>query len=299
MGSEVWVSPKSGMRFRLVPAGVFLMGSGDGERGRGTDEILREVRLSRDYWVSEFHVTQGVFRAVNGQNPTADGTRLLGGQESGPCNAYQGVSLVDDSHPVTCVSWFDAIIFANALSKLEGFPPAYVIKEGLMTWDTSSQGYRLLSEAEWERAARGQETQQLFSGSNSYDDVCSVANVGDESAVAKFGWQPIFDQSGWSWCVQCHDRHESMAPVGSYLPNSFGLYDLTGNAIEWVWDFYGTYVTGPKPVVDPMGPTEGLNRVGRGGGWMNPAVFARVAHRGQSLPSRREIDLGFRLCRFA
>src|SRR5580704_14471698 len=159
MTDDVWISPKSGMRFRRVPAGVFTMGSGAGERGRGTDEVLRQVRLSRDYWVSETHVSQGVYNAVNGTNPTKDGTRLLGGQESGPCNAFQGMSLVDDNYPVTCVSWYDAVMFANQLSKLEGLPPAYAVQQGLMTWDMTSNGYRLLSEAEWERAARGQDDQ--------------------------------------------------------------------------------------------------------------------------------------------
>jgi formylglycine-generating enzyme required for sulfatase activity len=295
MDGDEWRSATTGMRFRRVPGGTFTMGSPPEERGRGVDEVQHDVTLTHDCWVAECQVTQRIYREVTGADPAANDQRLVGGQPGGPCASFQDVSLVNDDYPAICVSWFDATVFANALSTQDGLRPAYAVRDGLLRWDTGADGYRLLTEAEWERAAQGGARHVVFSGTDSYSDVCLYGNVGDQSAVDHFGWGDVFQRSGWTWSVQCRDRHTGLATVGSYQPNAFGLFDFTGNVIEWVWDFYGPYET--QKVVDPVGPELSVNRVGRGGGWMNPPVFARIGHRGQALPSRKDFDLGFRLCR--
>lgn len=168
--------------------------------------------------------------------------------------------------PVEQVSWYDAVTFANALSALFGLSPAYTIDGSDVICDWSSDGWRLPTEAEWEYLARGGE-EHLYAGS---DDVDSVAwydgNSGDETH-----------------------------PVGQKQGNGFGLYDMSGNVLEWCWDGFGGYSSGS--VTDPRGPSSGSNRVSRGGCWLSNAGGARASFRSSIVPSNRYSDLGFRLLR--
>ena len=170
--------------------------------------------------------------------------------------------------PVEQVSWYHAVEFCNRLSEMEGIEPAYYTRKGLMIWDKTSSGYRLPSEAEWEYAARaGQDF--VYAGS---DDSDTVAWRGGNSR---------------------RRTHE----VGQKQPNAWGLYDMSGNVWEWVWDKLENYPS--KKVVDPDGRFQGNERIYRGGSWYYPWQGARVACRGHDHePSSRSRELGFRIARF-
>ena len=169
-------------------------------------------------------------------------------------------------NPVEQVSWHDAVKLCNGLSEMEGLEPAYRISGETVTWDRSANGYRLPTEAEWEYAARGGE-EQVYSGS---DDIGDVA---------------------WYSSNSSKRTHE----VGGKQSNAWGLYDMTGNVWEWVWDWYGEYPSGTS--TDPAGASTGSRRVDRGGSWSNDPRYARVADRVRDGPGYRSFYLGFRLAR--
>jgi len=171
-----------------------------------------------------------------------------------------------NNNPVEQVSWHDVVELCNRLSEMEGLESAYRISGETVTWDRSANGYRLPTEAEWEYAARGGE-EQVYSGS---DDIGDVAWYSSNSGKR---------------------THE----VGGKQANGWGLYDMTGNVWEWVWDWYGEYPSGT--VTDPVGPSTGSNRVHRGGSWYDTPRGARVANRIRYVPGYRFNDLGFRLAR--
>jgi serine/threonine protein kinase len=170
--------------------------------------------------------------------------------------------------PVETVSWFEAVEFCNRLSRSLELPEAYRVQGDVVHWDRDSLGFRLPTETEWEVAARaGQD--HPFAGADDADDVA------------------------WYW-----DNTGGLTqPVGRKKPNDLGLYDMSGNVAEWVWDWYGPYPTDPLST-DPAGPDAGEVRVHRGGSSFNLAEDARVAARSaQVRPDERFHFLGFRLAR--
>jgi formylglycine-generating enzyme required for sulfatase activity len=159
-----------------------------------------------------------------------------------------------DSHPVEQVNWEDAVEFCRKLSALP-------------EERTAERVYRLPTEAEWEYACRAGTTTQFSFGDN-------------ESVLGDYGW---FDGNAGG---QTH-------PVGEKKPNGFGLYDMHGNVLEWVSDWYGSYPNGDS--TDPQGPSGGSEGVCRGGSWDYAAWRCRSAFRPKSNPSRRNDHLGFRI----
>ena len=174
--------------------------------------------------------------------------------------------------PVETVSWFDAVAFANKLSESEGLEPCYVIRGETVTWPkgVSCLGYRLPTEAEWEVSARG-----------GRDD--KYAGGGDLSAV---GWYR--GNSG-----------DTTYPVGQKQANGYGLYDMSGNVIEWTWDWYDASRYSIGAEADPTGPASGSDRVVRGGCWIGVTRDARVASRYRYSPGLRNGVFGVRLLRTA
>ena len=187
-----------------------------------------------------------------------------------------------------CVSWVDAVAFANALSKEEGLAPAY--RKGEETWERVPRagGYRLLTEAEWEHAARGGATGERYAGAATAAEVCAVGNVADASAK----------RFKWSWMhAECDDGAAGLARVGSYRANGYGLHDMTGNVWEWVEDWYEESYDTSNAEPGPSGPKQGLSRVIRGGSWAHAPRHTRVAYRSKNRPSYRYRSLGVRLAR--
>lgn len=176
----------------------------------------------------------------------------------------------DSARPVESLSWLEAIKYCNQLSMTEGLTPCYQIDAGdNVRWDQGLKchGYRLPTEAEWEYAARARAETQ-YAGSANLDEV---------------GWHA--GNSGGSTHV-----------VRAKKNNEWGLFDLSGNVWEWVWDWYGAYPT-VSLAVDPIGAQSGSQRVVRGGSWVNEPGYARVAYRLKLAPGYRDQVLGFRFVR--
>ena len=162
------------------------------------------------------------------------------------------------------------IDFCNRLSILEGLRPVYTItKTGSVEAHFDADGYRLLTEAEWEYAAKAG-TDQKYSGANQVDDV------------------------GWFYA----NSNGTSQPVGMKRPNAWGLFDMSGNVYEWCWDYFSSDTYNRDGIVrDPTGPTTGERRVVRGGGWCNRAGLLRCNYRFYWSPNSKNDYLGFRICR--
>jgi formylglycine-generating enzyme required for sulfatase activity len=158
-----------------------------------------------------------------------------------------------DDLPVEQVSWYDAVAYCNALSIKEGLQPCYQINGMTVGWGDGLKctGYRLPTEAEWEYAAHPPSgSRTVYAGSDTVDGVAwYIGNSGNTTHAVK-----------------------------TKTANGRGLYDLSGNVFEWVWDWYQSNYEA-LPATDPIGPTTGASRVIRGGSWDYPASDSRVAGR--------------------
>ncbi len=273
-----------------VPEGTFHMGSPSGEPGRRENETLHEVRLDA-FCVAPTEVDQRTWRSIEegvGSPGTAHPLDRTTTKDDKPCATYNFVSMFDPDHPVMCVSWHDAVAFANHASAYFGYSPAYRIDpDGTVHWDRRSPGFRLLTEAEWERAARADQPDWMYAGTSSRQDICRVGNVQDLRGRDILGWQRVE--------YDCNDGYAGLAPVGSLAPNGYGLHDFTGNVLEWTWDRFDLYP--PGPVDNPIGPPSGHGRVVRGGAFNSAGRDARIAFRRARGPDFIGRAYGVRLAR--
>ena len=243
--------------FIRVEGGTFQMGSPDGGVRFENELPMRSVTVST-FYMDRFPVTQGEWYDLVGYNPSYfQGDRAAGG------TSWRNL-------PVERVNWLEAAQFANAKSARAGLTPAYTIVGTRITWNRQANGYRLPTEAEWEFAARGGNVCRenfTFSGSNT---------------LAEVGW--LRETSGGT-------TH----PVGSLAPNALGLYDMTGNVYEWMWDFYGPYPSLTQ--TNPTGPAEGTTRVRRGGCRNCQEWYVTATFRNGFNPEARTGGIGLRLVR--
>ncbi len=245
------------MDLNWIPAGTFMMGSPADERGRTSYEDLHQVTLTSGYYMGVTEVTQGQWEAVMGTPmPTS-------------CGSYG----VGPDYPVYCVSWND---ICGGSTGTDCLPDSFVGRVNSHLGDTR---FRLPTEAEWERAARAEtQTEFSFAAPPDWDLYCGSFPEAEPYMV---------------WCGNDNGQSE---PVGSKLPNGYGLHDMHGNVYEWVADWWEFYL-GHDPVTDPTGPATGSSRVFRGGYWGIDARFCRSAGRYYNTPSDRDDDFGFRLAR--
>jgi formylglycine-generating enzyme required for sulfatase activity len=245
--------------FVLIKGGTFTMGSPAQEPERGTDESQHRVTVG-DFYIAKYEVTQAEWTVLMGSNPSE----------------FKG-----DNLPVENVTWFDAVRFCNARSTREGLTPAYTINGEIVTWNRAANGYRLPTEAEWEYACRAGSTTPFNTGNNITDEQANCYN--------HYGYNN--DSSG----RRVGSYRGRTAPVNSYRANSWGLFDMHGNAGEWCWDWYGEYGTASQ--TNPTGPATGTLRVNRGGGWNDFPKHIRSAYRAATPPGNGIFNIGFRLVR--
>jgi formylglycine-generating enzyme required for sulfatase activity len=265
----------------VIPAGQFVMGAAPGEEERANlseefrnrSQPQRRVSVKR-FSAGKFEVTREEYRAfAEATGRTGDGCFVWSGNAFDwiPAYGWRNPGFAqDDAHPVTCVSWEDANAYVAWLSQQAG------------------KRYRLLTEAEWEHAARAGTTTTRYWG----DDpgrTCEYANGADRSTAALV---PGAD----SWPVaNCDDRYPYTAPVGSFRPNAFGLHDMLGNVEEWTQDCWiGNFRGAPT---DGSAVTTGdcYMRAVRGGSWLDAPIGVPAAYRVGSPAPVRVYRRGFRV----
>ncbi|MEC9367219.1 MAG: SUMF1/EgtB/PvdO family nonheme iron enzyme, partial [Pseudomonadota bacterium] len=262
----------------VVPSGNFQMGSGNYEKGRDKNEgPQHKVSIARPFAVAKYEATVGQFRAFVQESGYRAG-HSCETYENGITQARTGRNwdnpghAQSDRHPVVCVSWNDIMAYVDWLKKKTGKP------------------YRLLTESEWEYSARAGMSHAYHWG-NDINQMCKYANGLDASASVK-----------WRGRVACNDGSGDWSmPVGSYLPNGFGLYDMHGNVREyvddcWAPDYKGAPTDGSARKSSPFGCGNNGIRVSRGGDWVVAPVTMRSAYRHMT-GERPVYYFGFRVAR--
>ena len=201
------------------------------------------------------------------------------------------------------VDWFDCVKWCNARSQQAGRTPVYYTDAGYthiytnlesytVYMNPAANGYRLPTEAEWEKAARGGLSGQRFPWGNNIDE--SLANYYGATASYTYDLGP----NGYNTVGSVGGTSPATSPVGSFAPNGYGLNDMAGNVLEWCWDWYGTPYGQPSNT-NPTGPVGPLsNRVLRGCSWDHYANYARCANRTDAyVPNFANYYIGFRCVR--
>ncbi|MGB3561677.1 MAG: PEGA domain-containing protein [Thermoanaerobaculia bacterium] len=266
-----------GQELRLIEPGRFRMGASRREPGRRANETLREVELTRRFYLSTQEVSNRDFRQFKSEH------------QSGSVGTY---TLEIDHHPVVNVTWEEAARYCNWLSEQESLPPAYVMQAGrLVGANPMATGYRLPTEAEWAWAARfaGGRSGLKYPWGGALPIVAGSGNYGDAAA----GSVVPGTLGGY------RDGFPTTSPVDSYEPNAVGILNLGGNVAEWVHDIYTIYPTASSQLQhDPMGPEEGELNVIRGSSWMDGTITElRLSYRDYGNKPRP--DVGFRIARYA
>jgi formylglycine-generating enzyme required for sulfatase activity len=219
------VALKNGIVLVYVPAGEFAMGSPHREYGREMNESPVHRVFVKGIWIGKYEVTRAIWQAVMGGEAPRSEERDL---------------------PQGSVSYLDIQAFLRALQTASGL------------------GFRLPTEAEWEKCCRGGSPEPLYG--------------------------PL-DEIAW----HAENSGGRIHPVGTKRPNGFGLFDMLGNVWEWCSDWYGSAYYGSSPRMDPGGPDRGKRRVCRGGGFLHSGNYLRSAHRNDQDPAKSKPFLGFRL----
>lgn len=252
----------------LVPSGKFVMGD--------DDSSFSDEKPEHTIFVSSFYMDETPVTYADFQKYVDDGgnkTRYW---------AYDTYNKLEN--PVSGINWYHAVDYCNWRSEKEGLAPAYKLSNRLDSWgyplwelDSSANGYRLPTEAEFEYAARGGLEKKKFPWGDEFDP--KYANYDDEKGLMIGEW--------WR-----------LAKVQDTPANGYGLYGMSGNVWQWSNDWYSQNYYSSSPKDNPLGANTGTTKIIRGGSWgsINPD-FLRVSKRSTMAPSNYNYDVGFRCVR--
>ena len=274
----------------VIPAGSYSAGSSAAETERehvskelaAREQPQRKITVLKKFAIGKFEVTRGQFaKFVGDAKWKSDGPCSI--LEDGPSNRWgtrddrgwdnPGFEQTDD-HPVVCVNLKDVHAYTYWLSNQTG------------------QRYRLPSGAEWEYAARAGTTTARYWG-DGIDEMCTHAN-GSDKARAKAHNGGKADPERFA---ECDDGYIFTAPVGSFKPNAFGLYDMLGNVLEWTSDCLTVNQTSAPEDTRARRAGDCNSQIDRGGAWTNSPKYVRAATQHSDLINARNVVLGFRLVR--
>ena len=281
IGTARPASPVPGQLFRdcptcplmkVLPPGRFNQGaSADSSKSTPFERPRHAVVIGYPMGISIYEVTVGEYKEFADAMPkppsgcmTYDGAWTLHPELGWSSVGFQQTA----AHPVVCVSWQDAEDYTAWLSKKTGHT------------------YRLPSDSEWEYAARAGSDLATPWGESAA--ACANANVADQTAARRY--------PGWK-VEPCSDGYVYTAPVGSFNPNAFGLFDMLGNAFEWVQDCWHADYAG-APTDGSAWMSGGCAEHGlRGGSWFSTPYFVSTSARSRFEPDYRSNSVGFRLVR--
>jgi len=274
-------TPPAPTGFERIPAGNFEMGQ------TGIATPVHTVYVS-DFYMAKYETTKELWDEVRAWGLTHGYTDLAVGNG--------GYASKGADHPVHWITWYDMVKWCNARSEKENLTPCYTVsgatyqtgQNAAVVCNFGASGYRLPTEAEWEKAARGGQTGYNFPWGNeiTHDQAnyySSTSYTYDKSLTR--GYHPSYTAGGYPYTAR----------VDSFTPNAYGLYNMSGNVWEWCWDWYGSYPSASQ--TNPTGATTGSNRVVRGGSWSYDASHARCASRFDYNPYYADYYYAFRLAR--
>ena len=257
----------------LFKEGEIIMGAKRSVRGQRGNEVLRNVKLTKPFYVSSHEISNGQFMAYKDKNS-------------------KGEIISRNNEPVVNISWQDAALFCNWLSNQENLKPFYTEKNGkIIGSNLNSNGYRLPTEAEWSWVARKKTTKNKniikFPWGNKEIVVKGSGNFSDETAKA----------INSSYIPNYNDGYPRLAPIKSFKSNEKGLFDLGGNVSEWVHDYYAIDFLNQALEINPTGPERGLSHVIRGSNWKTASLSQlRYAYRDNLIDYNEKT--GFRVARW-
>ncbi len=265
------------MGFVLAPAGQFQMGSPANEKDSEGDESLRQVTITKPFYIGKTEVTQSQYEAVMGFNPAYFQGDVM--TERDPDTGRITKEVDTSNYPVESICWDDAVEFCKRLSNRPEEMRA-------------GRSYRLPTEAEWEYCCRAGsdrrfdfgDSEKTLMGSAWYAMNCGDRTMSPDVIAGKDRGELVRRLQEF----RCRTRE-----VATKKPNSWGIYDMHGNIWEICSDWYGPYDKGP--VADPQGPPQGDYVVVRGGGWAGMASSCRCASRDMTRSDQRDWVNGFRV----
>lgn len=279
--------PSAPAGMMAIPAGYFQMG----DTLEGANSATANILISQ-FYINRTEVSKGKWDEVR---VWAAGNGFI---DLGAGSSFNGAL-----HPVHSITWYDAVKWCNARSIKENLVPCYytsvakteadIYKTGsgdltadMVLWNAT--GYRLPTDAEWEKAARGGLTNKRFPWGDTITHNDAVYSASSAS-------YPAYDLSSTQGYHPFYGP--GTAPCGTFPANGYGLYDMAGNLWEWTWDWYGGTLGTPS-ANNPIGPASGSYRLLRGGAWSYSALYARCAHRAPiTSPGSANTDYGFRSVR--
>jgi formylglycine-generating enzyme required for sulfatase activity len=284
----------AGMAF--IPAGSFQMGDTFGE-GYSAELPVHTVYISA-FHMDKTEVTWGKWKEVRTWATAND-------YDIGSVGSSKA-----DNHPVHSVNWHDCVKWLNARSQMEGLTPCYTSSGAVymsgrhddIVCNWSANGYRLPTDAEWEKAARGGLSGRRFPWGDTIQHTRANYKSEDRYAYdtsATRDYHPSY-ATGFPHRYSYATAYPYTRSVGAFAANGYGLHDMAGNLFEWCWDWCNDYPSGS--VSNPRGPSApspkwGSRRVFRSGGFGHDARYCRVARRLDSWPDDRSDYLGFRTVR--